>query len=242
MSEEAKNNLAVTNVVDGYDVYQVVADLWSRMLTRDTEFIQQANIMNVNNSSDLISNELIEETYFKVALEELENQQSELDSIEAELTQILEEGSENEEFEGILFEDGKLMAQGKLPKQKDLDAENDQDVLRFLQKNTELKKQKTALSKQIKDMKLTLSNNVAEETNSLTTEEFNTLLYRKWFGTFEIDMSQLFINALDIELKTLNELNKQYSETLFDIQNEKSNLEKEFLELASQLVRGTSHE
>ena len=242
MTEDAKNNLSVKDVVNGYEAYQVVANLWEKYLDRDVDMIQQAGLEKASNNGDLIPNDLIETTFFTDQTNKVNELNIEFNDVDSELKQLVDEGAENESFDGILFEDAKLLPKNKLPKKSNLIESDDAEVIEFLDKHADLTKQKQALNKEIKTVQVELNSLVEDKAASLTANDIEMLVRKKWFGTFGKNIEQLMNDALDSELAELKKLNEQYSETLTDIQQEKQLLESSFLEMVSQLVKGDTHE
>ena len=117
MLDDAKNLFAHISWVDSYEAYQVVAELWHQKLTTDLEIIAgndfyDAAIMTephmVTKGSGktkrieqdgvigrLIPNDFIEHFLFSEERDKLDSYQSDLDSLEAELGELIEAAKED---------------------------------------------------------------------------------------------------------------------------------------------------
>ncbi|MFS3916000.1 type I restriction-modification system subunit M [Bacillus australimaris] len=70
----------------------------------------------------------------------------------------------------------------------------------------------------------------------LTTEQIDSLMYKKWFGTIVESLVKLVEKSLKAELNTLQMLDDRYADTLSAIDEESRNLEDAFETLMSEFV------
>ncbi|WP_312501479.1 type I restriction-modification system subunit M [Lacrimispora sp.] len=109
---EIKNMLAAFDYIDIYDGYQIIAEIWKRSLTHDTELIAASNFYTVgrtrepnmvtkgsgNNKREeqdgwigaIVPNDIIAKRLYSVELVEIENKKLRIAEMESELTELIE--------------------------------------------------------------------------------------------------------------------------------------------------------
>lgn len=263
MNTDAKTELS-EEPVDPYAAYQVVADLWSEQLTVDTEIIQQAGLITAGrsvkqlyknkkkngkfiqteagNEGVLLPKTLVQRYLFKDELAQLEQVSNEVSDLETEIAQLVEDGKTNDDFDGLLFVDGELMAKKDRAKLKDLDETADADAIEWLKQYDSAEKKKRTVNKKVKELEQVLDKKTVDSYDELTEYQIKNMLEIRWFDKFDSKIMNLFNSEIDSELSELSVLKDRYSETLLDIQNSKKKLEAEFMSLASQLIAGDPDE
>ncbi len=127
MLDEVKDILSEFKYIEVYDGYQIVAEIWNKYLSRDTELIVEGEFYTLARSREpnmvtkgsgrnkrveqdgwtgcLIPNELIETSLYSEELKEIENKRNESDEIEAELSELIESAKEEDTDENIALYD-----------------------------------------------------------------------------------------------------------------------------------------
>ena len=267
MLDDAKNLFVDISWVDSYEAYQVVAELWHQKLTTDLEIIAgndfyDAAIMTephmVTKGSGktkrieqdgvigrLIPNDFIEHFLFSDERDKLDSYQSDLDSLEAELGELIEAAKEEATDEYYALND--LLKRDDDDEVKDaFDAALVNKTLKKLAKTDEsfelvkktydLLERIKKLKKSIKDDRKSLDEKVYARFETLTHEEIDQLMWNKWFGTITNDIGKILEAPVLKELDLLSMLNERYSDTLQSIDLEINNLEKSLEEMMKELV------
>lgn len=267
MLDDAKNLFVDISWVDSYEAYQVVADLWHQKLTTDLEIIAgndfyDAAIMTephmVTKGSGktkrveqdgvigrLIPNDLIEYFLFSEERDKLDAYQSDLESLEAELGELIEAAKEEPSDEYYALND-------LLKRDDDDEIKDSFDVARvnktlkklaktdesfaLVKKTYDLLEGIKKLKKSIKDDRKSLDEKVYARFETLTHGEINQLMWNKWFGAITNDISKILEAPVLKELDFLSMLNERYSDTLKSIDLEINNLEKSLEEMMKELV------
>lgn len=267
MLDDAKNLFADMPWVDSYEAYQVVAELWHQKFTTDLEIIvgndfYDAAIMTEPNMvtkgsgktkrieqdgviGRLIPNDFIEHFLFSEERDKLDSYQSDLDSLEAELAELVEAAKEEASDEYYALND--------LLKRDDDDEVKDafdtalvnktlkklaktDESFELVKKTYDLLERIKKLKKSIKDDRKSLDEKVYTRFETLIHEEIDQLMWNKWFGTFMNDIGKILEAPVLKELDILSMLNERYSDTLQSIDLEINNLEKSLEEMMKELV------
>lgn len=267
MLDDAKNLFADIPWVDSYEAYQIVAELWHQKFTTDLEVIvgndfYDAAIMTephmVTKGSGktkrveqdgvigrLIPNDFIEYFLFSEERDKLDSYQSDLDSLEAELGELIEAAKEEASDEYYALND--------LLKRDDDDEVKDafdtalvnktlkkiaktDESFELVKKTYDLLERIKKLKKSIKDDRKSLDEKVYTRFETLTHEEIEQLMWNKWFGTFTNDIGKILEAPVLKELDILSMLNERYSDTLQSIDLEIDNLEKSLEDMMKELV------
>lgn len=267
MLDDAKNLFADIPWVDSYEAYQVVAELWHQKLTTDLEIIAgndfyDAAIMTephmVTKGSGkterieqdgvigrLIPNDFIEHFLFSEKRDKLDSYQSNLDSLEAELGELIESAKEEASAEYYALND--LLKRDDDDEVKDaFDAAlvnktfkkltKTDEVFELVKKTYDLLERIKKLKKSIKDGRKSLDEKVYAQFEMLTHEEIDHLMWNKWFGNFMNDIGKILAAPILKELDILIMLNERYSDTLQSIDLEIDNLEKSLEDMMKELV------
>ena len=189
---------------------------------------------------DLIATELYSEE-----LKAIDEKKNDVQDIDGELSELVENAKVEDSVENsALFaalkknendEPGDSF-DSKLLKAALKEAKKDSEEYKLLKKVDNLLSRKSTLNKDIKNEEKELKDAVQERILSLTDEEIDKLMFKKWFGQTVSQMVDLIKIPLKAELDTLEMLVKRYSDTLSDIDNEIESLMSEFEALRSELV------
>ncbi|MDY5912603.1 MAG: type I restriction-modification system subunit M [Inconstantimicrobium porci] len=189
---------------------------------------------------DLIATELYSEE-----LKAIDEKKNAVQNIDGELSELVENAKVEDSVEnsalfaalkknendepGDSFDSKSLKASLK-------EAKKDSEEYKLLKKVDNLLSRKSTLNKDIKNEEKELKDAVQERILSLTDEEIDKLMFKKWFGSTTKQMVDLIKIPLKAELDTLEMLVKRYADTLSDIDNEIESLMSEFEALRSELV------
>lgn len=193
----------------------------------------------------LVPNELVKKHLFSEEREIIDSKKSELDELETKISELVEAAKEEDTDENLALydvlkkndEDEPMDSfESKALKEEIKNAEKGSMEYNLLKKVDKLLKEKSAVSKEIKESEQDLETTVQDRIENLTDSEIDFLVNEKWFGNTVCEMVKLVESPLKAELDTLKMLNERYSYTLSDIDEEIKNLETEFQELLSQLV------
>ena len=267
MLADAKNLFAHIPWVDSYDAYQVVAELWRQKFTTDLEIVAtnsfyeaamltEPNMVTKGSGKTkhleqdgiigrLIPNDLIERFLFSEVRNKLDAYQSDLDSLEAELSELIE-AAKDESSDEYYALNGLLKRDDNDEVKDTFDATCVNKTLKNLAKTDEsfelVKKTYDLLSKtkklrkSIKDDRKSLNEKVYARFVILSHEEIDLLMWNKWFGTIMSDFSKTLESPVIKELEVLSMLNERYSDTLQSIDLEINNLEKSLEDMMKDLV------
>ena len=267
MLADAKNLFVDIPWVDSYEAYQVLAELWQKKLASDLEIIAANGFYNAAMITEpnmvtkgkgknkhlvqegvvgrFIPNDLMERLLYHEERSKLDNYQFNLDSLEVELSELLEAAKEESSDEYYVLND--LLKRDDDGEVKDtFDATLVDQTLKKLSKKddtyelvkkthvllTKIKK----LRKSIKEDKKLLNEKVSVRFEMLTHEEVDCLVLNKWFGTITNDIGKILEAPVLKELDILSMLNERYSDTLQSIDLEINNLEKSLEEMMKELV------
>ncbi|MCH6256551.1 N-6 DNA methylase [Puniceicoccaceae bacterium K14] len=231
-SEDLLTHYQGQPLIDAYAVYQHIMDYWTEVLQDDAYLIaadgwkaETYRITETNKKTgktkdkgwacDLVPKELIVARYFSIEQSAIESQQAELESLEAQRTELEEEHSSEDgafaELEKInkanitaRLKELKPSAKGRArppgePRQQELIAaespskynsneptSSEADEYAALQKWLDLNKAEAALKKAIKDADLALDQLAYEKYPKLSKSEIQTLAVDdKWLATLQ---------------------------------------------------------
>ena len=267
MLADAKNLFVDIPWVDSYEAYQVLAELWQKKLTSDLEIIaangfynatmitepnmvtkgkgKNKHLVQVGVVGRLIPNDLMERLLYHEERSKIDNYQADLDSLEAELSELLEAAKEESSDEYYVLND--LLKRDDDGDVKDtFDATLVEQTLKKLSKKDDMyelvKKTHVLLAeikklrKSIKEDKELLNEKVSVRFEMLTHEEVDRLMLNKWFSSVGEDMEKIIEDPIFKELEILSMLNKRYSDTLQSLDLEINNIEKSIDEMMKELV------
>ncbi|MGT2716374.1 type I restriction-modification system subunit M [Streptococcus respiraculi] len=265
MLTDIKTRLADFELIDSYEGYQIIAEIWAETLTHDAELIEQLGYYKAGRTREpnmvtrgknkekfqdgwngvIIPNSLIASELFESEQSEIEGLKSRVVEIESELSELVEAAKvEDSEEYNALFDTIKKNDEGepqdsfdnKLLNQSLKQVEQSSAEYTLLKKVVENTKEKTTISKSIKVKEQELKELVSDRIEKLTDEEIDRLLYKKWFGNVVKKAVELVETPLKAEIAIIDELDKRYGETLDDMDAEIAKLEKELEALMNELV------
>lgn len=267
MLADAKNLFVDIPWVDSYEAYQVLAELWQKKLASDLEVIaangfynaamitepnmvtkgkgKNKHLVQVGVVGRFIPNDLMERLLYHEERSKLDNYQVNLDSLEVELSELLEAAKEESSDEYYILND--LLKRDDDGEVKDtFDAtlvdqtlkklSKKDDTYELVKKTHDLLTKIKKLRKSIKEDKELLNEKVSVRFEMLTHEEVDCLVLNKWFGTITNDIGKILEAPVLKELDILSMLNERYSDTLQSIDLEINNLEKSLEEMMKELV------
>lgn len=262
MLVEIKELLLAFNHIDEYDGYQIIAEIWKDKLTEDTEIIALTDFYMAGRTrvplivtkgsgktkrqeqdgwaGSIVPTELIMKHIFSKEVSTIEEKETRLSEIEAELTELVEATKVEESDEEVALSEAlndkedafTIGAIRSLLKE----AEKGSADHTLLKKVEGLLNEKTTLNRDVKILHQELKEASENCIETLTNEEIDDLMHEKWFGTLVSKIMRLIENPLTEELAVLEQLQKRYSETLSTLEEESKQLEKELDEMMQQLV------
>ncbi|MEK4629000.1 type I restriction-modification system subunit M [Solibacillus sp. FSL R7-0682] len=259
---EIKEILSTFDYIDVYDGYQIVAEIWKKSLTHDTELIKLSDFYTVGRTREpnmvtkgtgnkkreeqdgwvgsIVPNELIKKHLFSQEVEEIESKKTQIQKIETELSELvdaakIEDSDEANALGDTLNEAGEVF-ESKAVKAELKAASKETVEYQLLKKVSQLIDNKSALNKAVKIEEKALKEAVQERILILTDEEIDCLMYEKWFGNTVAMIVNLVEMPLKKELNTLKMLHDRYADTLSVIDEQSRNLESSFEVMLKELV------
>ncbi len=193
----------------------------------------------------IVSNDIIRKLLYKDTVQHIEGEKDRLQVIEGELVQLAENALEEDTTENeVLFDmlkrnddgDAQTVFEGKSIKVELKLCDKQSVNYELLKKVDSLLTEKASLAKKIKDDESQLTKDIEERIEKLTNAEIDELMFEKWFGTFERDITELANRELKKELDTFRMLQNRYSQTLENIDAEIAELMKNFESMQQELV------
>ncbi|GAB6093164.1 type I restriction-modification system subunit M [Furfurilactobacillus curtus] len=130
MTEDAQHRLGLPGIVDVYDAYQVVADLWTENLTQDVELIAKFGLLTTGRAlrqlyktsksngrtvtkeagqeGQLLPIDLVTSVLFEDREKELEQLQDKISDLDEQFNELIEEAASDEDLEDYV-DNGKLL-------------------------------------------------------------------------------------------------------------------------------------
>ena len=269
MTVEIKDILTKYSHIDVYSGYQIIAEIWKDSLHHDLELIAKEGFYNVGRMrepnfvikgtgknrreeqdgwiSALIPIDLITKRLFAHEKQQIEEKNQVIQSIELELSELVEKSKEEDtvEFEALndileRLNDDELGDSFDKNELKTAIKSEKKGTNRYelLLKVDGLFNKVSSLAKEIKDDERKLKDAVQERIINLTNDEIDMLVYEKWFGRTVSEITSLVYESLKNELDILNSLDKRYADTLETIDSQIEKLITEFELLSNDLVVG----
>jgi len=197
--EKLKNSLLPIGTFDEFKIAGIFANWWEELV------YDFKSIVSADWNKNLVERERIKEKYFKKDIEEIEDLESRLAEIEADLSELLEEvedwdeeqqgdktASKVKEFLKDLVKDLK----SKDSEAARREARKWEDLLEnIVQKEKEIKNVKSEIGRKQKE----LENKIDEKIESITKEEAKELLIEKFFELISNQLEK-YLNAEKKEL------------------------------------------
>lgn len=261
MLMDIKNDLKTFKTINIYDGFQIVAQIWKDSLSKDLEIIRaegfykagRTRVPNIvtKGSGDkkreeqdgwmgsIVPNDLIGKNIFKDQIKAIETAKDRVQTIEGELSEIIENAKAEESDDTNILADTLNEAQDSFDSKKlkaELkNAKKGSKEYETLKQVDDLLTEKATLNKEVKALEIALKEAIEERILSLTDEEIDNLMLEKWFGGVSDEMVALVSSPLKKELDTLKTLDGRYADTLVDLDNEIEELEKSFEMMLGEL-------
>ncbi|PID13842.1 type I restriction-modification system subunit M [Sporosarcina sp. P34] len=262
MLVEIKELLLAFNHIDEYDGYQIIAEIWKDKLTEDTEIIALTDFYTAGRTrvplmvtkgsgktkreeqdgwiGSIVPTELIKKQLFAKEVSTIEEIETRLPEIDAELTELVEAAKVGESDEEVALSEAlndkedafTIGAIRSLLKEADKGSTDHT----LLKKVENLLNEKTTLNRDVKKLNQELKDVTENRIETLTNKEIDDLMHEKWFGSIVSKIMRLIENPLTEELAVLEQLQKRYSETLSTLEVESKQLEQELEEMMQELV------
>ncbi|MDD4808466.1 MAG: type I restriction-modification system subunit M [Bacilli bacterium] len=193
----------------------------------------------------IIDKDILVETLFSLELNKINQLKNNLSEIESEISELVESAKVEESFENeTLFDslnknadDEPTGSINKTELNKALkDEEKNSDKYNLIVKTIDLLNDEAKTKKDIKDQEEELINKVYSKLETLTNEEIDQLMFKKWFGNILLSINNMIEEPFLKEINTLKVLKERYSNTLEDLDREINTLEQEFNEMLKDLV------
>jgi type I restriction enzyme M protein len=227
-------------LIDKYDIYQHLMDYWFETMQDDCYMIaaegwkaetyrimvenQKKKLVDKGWTCDLIPKELVINSYFKAEKQELENLETEKESVIAELTELEEEHNGEEGYFAELDKVNKTTVNARL---KELKGETDvEEEIAVLKKYVDLSTEQSNLTKKIKEQEQALDVKLYAKYPTLTIDEIKTLTVDdKWLETIETTIKNEIDQISQRLSNRIKELAERYESPLPSIDSEVSELE-----------------
>jgi len=193
----------------------------------------------------LVPNQLIAEVLYSNDLNQLNIMRNSINEIEMELSESIEaakiEGSRENEVLSCAIKknkDGELgdsFDKQSLKEALKLASKNSEEFT-MLMKAEDLLSRSTSKAKELKKADKELRESVQDRIMVLTDEEIELLVFRKWFGDTKTQITNLINATLKSELKTIEELNERYADTLDAIDQQIDVVSQDFELLINDLA------
>lgn len=246
ISEELLTTFSDVKLIDKYDMYQHLLSYWSDIMQDDLYIISidgfNAEVYRVIEKDkkgkekdkgwacDLIPKELVITKYFNEIKNNLLELQSELESINQEMTELQEEQTGDE---GLLLEvlsEKGTISKGNITKRiKELlkDEANNTEELAVLNKYLGLLEKESNLKGEIKTLEEELDKKLLKKYKELTENEIKILVIEgKWMKTIQTAVKDEIDNITQKLTQRIKELALRYENTLPELQKESNELEK----------------
>ena len=260
ISEDIFARLDNIPLIDKYEAYQLLDDEWAKIST-DIEMIQtegrdairkvDANMVIKKKAGKevdvqegwighIVPFELAQEVFLQDEYNEIKKLNNRLSEIPSEYEEIIESLTEEEKESDVLNDDNSAFVGKEVTKSiKELSKEvQTDDVKLFIQKlkkvDNLLKEEKEVKAK-IKKKELELHNNTKVKIENMTDDEAITILKKKWIDGITTQLSKLPNVVVDSLVKQLQELQSKYETTMFELEQEIAETEKELCSMIDEL-------
>ncbi|TGL04061.1 type I restriction-modification system subunit M [Leptospira bouyouniensis] len=238
-SESLLTAFSKTPLVDAYDIYQHLMTYWLEVMQDDVYLVVDEGwkvgkeIEPIGKSKEfegrLIPKALLIQAYFAKEKESIETLESERDSLDLKLEEMVEEQGGDE---GLLS-DAKTDKDTITPKSvqarlKQIQSDKDaKEEINFLQEYLNVAYQVTDLNSKIKQAQTDLQTKVSERYKTLKEEEIKTLVVEsKWFAKLSEDVQSELNRISQTLTKRIKELAERYESPLETLEKETEALDK----------------
>ncbi|MDW7669653.1 MAG: N-6 DNA methylase, partial [Bacillota bacterium] len=212
-------------IIDKYDIYQYLMGYWNDTMKDDVYMIVENGWIG---DEDLLPEELVINVFFKADKEEVENLESEKDSLESELQEFEEEHTgEDGLLEEVRNDKGNITKTELKKKVKELEKEEgSEEELKIFNKYLTLTDDISSIKKKIKKKEKALSKKVTEKLENISEKEVKDIVVeKKWITTVKSKVLEE-MERISYRLTTrIKELAERYQEPLPEIEKEVQKLE-----------------
>lgn len=257
ISNEIFQRLQNIPLVDPYDAYQLLDDEWSKIAI-DLEMIQTEGTESIKKvdpnlvlkkkggkeeeiqegwTGHVLPFTLVQETLLKKESDLLKEKESRLSQIPSELEAIAGEMSEDEK-DGSYYVDESFVAKEVTKKIKELKkstSSEDQLLLKKLNDVDHLFSEEKVLKAEIKKDSAALHELTKDTIESLTDEQVEMLLEKKWITSLINNLYQLPKQIINNLVQKVQALQKKYASTYLDIEREIRETEKSLCSMIDDL-------
>lgn len=255
LAEEIFKRLEDIPLVDKYEAYQLLDNLWKK-ISIDLEIIQTEGIsatkkvdpnmiVKKKDGRDIetqegwigriVPFELVQDSYLKEDLEKIRKYENRLQDITSEFDELFEKLSEDDKESSFVNDDktGFIPAEvKKVLKTKDVGKEV-LDILKFYDKLTTEEK---SIKKSIKEETTELQMRTKKFIENLNELQIKELLKAKWITPLIGDLNKLPEKKISEFISNLESIEKKYETTFSDIETQIKETEKELIEMIDQLT------
>lgn len=193
----------------------------------------------------IVSNDIVKKLLYCDELHSIDNEKNRLQIIDDELTQLAESAIEEDTLENeALYEtlkkneddEPQAVFESKSIKNELKICDKQNKKYDLLKKVDSMITEKVSLIKKIKDDEIQLIKDVEDRIVNLTDVEIDKLMYEKWFGAFDDNITELANRKIKDELGVLKMLQNRYGQTLESIDSEIEELMKTLESMQNELV------
>lgn len=244
IAEALLNEYQDKALIDSYDIYQHLMDYWNEILKDDVYMIIEegwsAKVRRIIERNakgkevdkgwtcDLIPKEIVVDYYFADKKEAIQNLESELESVMAEIVQQEEEhATEGGLLELACNDNGKITKATLAKRLKEVKKDSsEKEAVALMQIIEKLFTQQDKLKKEIKTAQEDLETLLLKKYTALTHAEIKTLVIdQKWLATLKTNI-QSELDAISQRLTArIKELGERYDETLDELDSTTKDLE-----------------
>jgi len=237
LSEDLLELFSNKKLIDKYDMYQHLMNYWNDVMKDDVYMIVEdgwkAEIYLVKDKKgktkdwdcDLVPKDLVINRYFAQEKEGIEQLESEKESVQTQMDELVEEYSGDEGLiEEVKNEKGNITKGDLQKRMKEIKGNVEfADELKVLQDYAKLVEQDAGVSKKIKDAKVDLDKKLIAQYKKLTPDEIKSLVIDdKWISVIRQNIKAEMDSISQRLARRIKELSERYAETLPEIEREVS--------------------
>lgn len=255
LSNDIFRRLKDIPLVDAYEAYQILDDSWSS-ISVDLEIIQTEGFESVRQVDPnmvvkkkngkytevqdgyighVLPFELVQSVLLSSSLEELKSDEDRLSQISSEYEEKLDSLSEEDKGKSYVNDDNTAFVWAEV--KKAVKSENEEpETTELLKYVTQLNNEEKKLKKEIKDKTAALHIKTKETIEGLSDEEIYSLLYQKWVVPLVNSILDLPNKTVDSFASSLEKLAKKYESTMFEVESQIEETEKELCSMLDMLT------
>ena len=236
-----------------YEAYQALADEW-QTIANDIEIIQQEGkdaCRAIDEATKLVGDEevfdgyrgrifpfeLIQHEMFQDELDKIASMQEELEGLNAELSEIQESFTDDEQSAYLEEQDNtKLNKKAIKADAKTKDGSVEPETLEKLKRIVEIWEKQPKVRKAIKGAEEDLQNKTIDAIRNLSDEQIDRLLHKKWIDPICNGINNTLVKLLSDLESSVVELVKKYAISFQSLNEEESATESELAKLTNELT------